>query len=190
MTTPRDILDFWFSPQAQPLWFEKVAAFDDQIRTRFTAALHEAQQGGFETWRQSPEASLALVILLDQFARNIHRGTAKAFLGDPRARLVAATAIERGFDRRLPFLHRRFVYLPFEHSEAIADQDRAVALFSQWVDEASPADRDEAAEQLHFAHLHRNVIARFGRFPHRNDALGRETTEAEAAFLRQPNSSF
>ncbi|MDY0882160.1 DUF924 family protein [Dongia soli] len=190
MTTPRDILDFWFSPQAQALWFEKVPAFDDQIRTRFAAAIHEAQQGGFETWRQSPEGSLALLILLDQFARNIHRDSAKAFLGDSRARTVAATAIERGFDQRLPFLHRRFIYLPFEHSEAMADQDRAIALFGQWLDQALPSDRDEAAEQLHDAHLHRDVIVRFGRFPHRNDALGRDTTEAEAAFLRQPNSSF
>lgn len=190
MTTPRDVLDFWFSPQAQPLWFEKVPAFDDQIRARFAAAVHEAQQGGFETWRQSPEGSLALLILLDQFARNIHRGSAKAFLGDARARSVAATAIERGFDRRLPFLHRRFFYLPFEHGEAMADQDRAIALFSQWLDEASPADRDEALEQLDYAHRHRDVIARFGRFPHRNEALGRDTTEAEADFLRRPNSSF
>ncbi len=190
MTTPREILAFWFSPEARPVWFAKDKAFDEQIRTRFGAAVHEAQQGGFETWRQSAEGSLALLLLLDQFARNIHRGTAKAFLGDTRCRAIAARAIEQGFDRRFGFDERGFFYLPFEHGETIADQDRAVALFSTLLDQAAPEHRDAAASLLDYAHQHRRVIQRFGRFPHRNDALGRVTTEAEADFLKERGSVY
>lgn len=190
MTTPRDILAFWFSPRARTLWFEKDKDFDEQIRMRFGAAVHEAQQGGFDSWRQSPEGVLALLLLLDQFSRNIHRGTAKAFLGDARCRDVAACAIEQGFDRRFGFEERCFFYLPFEHSEALGDQDRAVALFTMLLDQAPAEHRETAAGLLDYAHRHRNVIQRFGRFPHRNAALGRSTTEAEAAFLKEPGSAF
>ena len=186
MSTPRDILQFWFSDNARPLWFEKDAAFDADIRARFGSMVHQAQLGGFEEWRSSPDGVLALLLLLDQFARNIHRGEAKAYLGDARARDVADQAVARGFDRRYPFPDRVFFYLPFEHCETLANQDRYVALMESCVREFG----DVAADYLEAAHQHRAIIQRFGRFPHRNVALGRETTEGEAEFLKGPNSSF
>ncbi len=187
---PGDIHAFWFSERARPLWFEKSPAFDSEIRDRFGPAVQAAQQGDFAAWEEDPLGALALLILIDQMARNIHRGSAAAFLGDPRARAVADAAIARGFDRRFSFAERRFFYLPFEHGETRADQDRAIALFANLLAEAAPENREAAAEQLHYAHLHRDIILRFGRFPHRNAALGRETTPEEAEFLKGPNSSF
>jgi uncharacterized protein (DUF924 family) len=186
MVTPRDILQIWLSGRARRLWFEKNAQFDADIRARFAPLVHEAQMGGFDAWRASPEGALALLLLLDQFARNIQRGEAKAFLGDARAREVAAEAIARGFDRRYPFPDRVFFYLPFEHCETLANQDRYIALLEGCVREFG----EIAADYLDAGHRHRTIIARFGRFPHRNAALGRETTEEEAAFLKGPNSSF
>jgi uncharacterized protein (DUF924 family) len=190
MTTPRAILEFWFSPQARPLWFEQDKAFDAEIRVRFGTAIHAAQQGELDSWQQSPEATLALLLLLDQFSRNVYRRQAKAFLGDERARQIADRAIAKGFDRQFDYDRRRFFYLPFEHGENMADQQRAVMLFERAVDEVAPQDRDTALQQLDYAHRHRIIIERFGRFPHRNEALGRPSTEAEIAFLRQPDSSF
>ena len=128
MSSPREILEFWLSDRARPLWFEKDSVFDADIRARFGPLVHQAQLGGFEEWRTSPDGALALLLLLDQFARNIFRGQAKAFLGDPRARAVAAEAVARGFDRRYPFPDRVFFYLPFEHGETLANQDRFIAL--------------------------------------------------------------
>lgn len=190
MTTPRAVLEFWFSPQARPLWFEKDKAFDDQVRARFGEAIHAAQQGALDAWQQSAEGTLALLLLLDQFSRNVYRGQAKAFLGDARARAIADAAIAKGFDRHFDYQRRRFFYLPFEHGETLADQQRAIRLFEQAVDEAAPAERAEAMEQLDYAHRHRVIIERFGRFPHRNAALGRPSTEAEIAFLQEKDSSF
>jgi len=190
MTTPRAVLEFWFSPQARPRWFEKDKDFDAEIRSRFAAAVHAAQQGDLDSWQQSAESTLALLLLLDQFSRNIHRGEAKAYLGDARARQIADRAIARGFDQQFTFQRQRFFYLPFEHSESLEDQRRAIDFFIAAHDRAEPQDRDEAAEQLDYAHRHRIVIERFGRFPHRNEALGRPSTEAEIAFLREPGSSF
>jgi uncharacterized protein (DUF924 family) len=186
MSTPRDILQFWFSERARPLWFEKNAEFDADIRTRFGPLVHEAQMGGFEDWCASPDGALAVLLLLDQFARNIHRGEAKAFLGDARARAVAAAAIDHGFDQRYPFPDRNFFYLPFEHCETLANQDRYIALLEGCMREFG----EVAADYLDYGHRHRAIIARFGRFPHRNAALGRETTEEEAEFLKGPDSSF
>jgi uncharacterized protein (DUF924 family) len=190
MTTPRAILEFWFSPQARPLWFEQDKAFDAAIQARFGAAIHAAQQGALDSWQQSPEATLALLLLLDQFSRNVYRGQAKAFLGDTQARAIADCAIAKGFDRQFDYDRRRFFYLPFEHGESLADQQRAIMLFERALDEVPPQERDCAAEQLDYAHRHRIIIERFGRFPHRNEALGRPSTEAEIAFLREPGSSF
>ena len=190
MTTPRDILDFWFSGQARSCWFVQDDDFDGQIRARFGKAVQEAQQGGFDNWRQSPEGTLALLILLDQAARNLHRGTARAFLGDQRARQVAAAAIDRGFDRGFSLDQRQFFYLPFEHGETMADQERAVDLFRALFEQAAPGERDHVTELLDNAHRHRDVIRRFGRFPQRNAALGRDTTEAETAYLKTPVSVF
>ncbi len=186
MSSPREVLQFWFSERARSLWFEKSATFDEEIRARFGPPVHEAQLGALEAWRSSPDGSLALVILLDQFSRNLYRGTAKAFLGDTRAREVAAEAITRGFDRRYPFPDRVFFYLPFEHGESLADQDRYLALLRGCLREFG----EIAADYLEAGHKHREIIKRFGRFPHRNAALGRETTDEEAEFLKEPNSSF
>ena len=190
MTTPRAILEFWFAPQTRPLWFEKDKAFDEQIRSRFGALVHAAQLGELDGWQDSPESTLALLLLLDQFSRNVYRGLAKAYLGDERARQIADRAIARGFDELVDFQQRCFFYLPFEHGESLADQQRAIMLFSRALERAGPADRDRAIEEFDFAHRHRVIIERFGRFPHRNDALGRPSTEAEIDFLRQPDSSF
>ena len=186
MSTPREILHFWFSDRARERWFEKDKAFDDDIRARFGALVHEAQMGGLEAWRASPEGALALLLLLDQFGRNVHRGEAKAFLGDARAREIAAEAIARGFDQRYPFPDRVFFYLPFEHCETLVNQDRYFALMQGCVREFG----EIAVDYLEASRQHREIIQRFGRFPHRNAALGRETTEEEAEFLKGPNSSF
>ncbi len=186
MTNPRDVLQFWYSDRARPLWFEKNRDFDEEIRARFGSAVHEAQLGGFSDWRSSADGALALLLLIDQFARNLYRGTAKAFLGDGLARDIAAEAVARGFDKRHPFPDRIFFYLPFEHCETLANQDRFIALLTDCVREFG----EQAAEFLEYGHKHRRIIQRFGRFPHRNEALGRETTEEEAEFLKGPDSSF
>jgi uncharacterized protein (DUF924 family) len=190
MIDPRSVLDFWFSPRAKAVWFEKDSAFDEEIRARFGAAVHEAQMGGLRAWEESQTGSLALLILIDQMARNIYRGEAKAFLGDSRARAVAAAAIARDFDKGLPVSRRRFFYLPFEHAEDVVNQDRSIQLFTQLFESATPDERREAEEQLDYAHRHRDIIKRFGRYPHRNEALGRVSTEDEIEFLKKPGSSF
>lgn len=186
MSTPREILQFWFSDRARPLWFERDPGFDADIQTRFGPLVHQAQMGAFADWRSSPDGALALLLLIDQFARNIYRGQAKAYLADPLAREVAAEAVARGFDRRYPFPDRVFFYLPFEHCETLANQDRYLALIQGCLREFG----EVAVEYLDYAHRHRAIIKRFGRFPHRNAALGRETTEEEVEFLKGPDSSF
>ncbi|QDO96526.1 DUF924 domain-containing protein [Ferrovibrio terrae] len=198
MTTPDDILDFWFDRQPDvtsdaavdaPLkhrkaWFEKNDAFDAQIRSRFSAAVETALAGGYADWAETAEGALALLILLDQFSRNLFRGQAKAFAGDARARIVARQAVDRGFDIALQPVMRMFFYLPFEHSEHLPDQELAHLLFSA-------LDKDLPGHDLAgWADKHRVIIARFGRFPHRNAALGRDSSPEEVEFLKQPGSSF
>lgn len=190
MTDPRTVIDFWFSPRAKALWFEKNKDFDSEIQTRFGAAIHEAQLGGFEAWAHTAIGCLALLILLDQMARNIYRGQAKAFLGDPRALAIAEAAIARHFDQELSFEQRRFFYLPFEHAEDMVHQDRSIALFTRLLATATPEEQKSAEVQLDYAHRHRDIIQRFGRYPHRNDALGRVSSADEIAFLKSPGSSF
>ena len=170
--TPAAVVKFW-SDAGPKRWFAKDDAFDADLRTHFEAAHHTAARGGFADWEETPEGALALLLLTDQIPRNIFRGSAHAFATDPRARGVAARAVERGFDRQFERALRCFFYLPFEHSEDAADQERAVALFEALGD----------AEYLRYAILHRDVIARFGRFPHRNRALGRSNTPEEQAYL-------
>ena len=171
---PSDVIAFW--KEAGPdKWFAKDAAFDADFRKRFEAAHFAAARRELDGWMHSAEGALALMILLDQFPRNVFRGTGHAFATDPLALSLARQALAAGFDQRTEMALRRFFYLPFQHSEAMADQDRALALF-QALDR--PAN-DRWAEH------HHGVIARFGRFPHRNRALGRETTLEEQAFLDQ-----
>jgi uncharacterized protein (DUF924 family) len=150
----------------------------------------EGARGGLPAWEETPQTALALVILLDQFPRNMHRGRAEAFAADPLARAVAGRAIDRGFDLMLRRDRRCFFYLPFEHSEDLAEQDRSVALFQAWFEAAPEAEKPQCLEQIEYVLRHQEIIRRFGRFPHRNAALGRETTPEEAAFLLEPRSSF
>ncbi len=190
MTDPRAVIEFWYAPRARALWFEKDKAFDEEIRARFGAAVHAAQMGELDSWAVTQMGTLALLILLDQMSRNIHRGQAKAFLGDARALSIANAAISRDLDKGLPFDQRRFFYLPFEHAEDMANQDRSIDLFTRLYEETASADRENAEAQLDYAHRHRDIIKRFGRYPHRNEALGRPSTDDEIAFLKMPGSAF
>lgn len=190
MTESQDVLDFWFSESARTRWFEKDPGFDAEIHRHFGAAVRQAAEGRLDDWAETPESCLALVLLLDQFPRNIHRDSPRAFATDPKARAVADKAIARGFDRRLPQDWRIFLYLPFEHSEALADQHRAVALVRQLAEGQEGDARTQALNYLDYAVRHEQVIARFGRFPHRNAVLGRPSTPEEEDFLKQPGSSF
>ena len=168
---PHDVVAFWRAAGPDK-WFIKDTAFDDAIRARFLATYERAAAGAL-AWDDSAEGALALLIVLDQFPRNIFRGTARAFAADPLAREVATRTIARGFDLQVPVPERGFFYLPFEHSESLADQERCVAL--------NRASRD--ADAVKWAELHADIIRRFGRFPHRNAVLGRATTPEERAFL-------
>lgn len=168
----------------QERWFKRDPAFDDALRERFGAAVEAALDGGFDAQAVDPRAALALVIMLDQFPRNLFRLQARAFAGDARARALATRAVDAGRDQALAPIERCFLYLPFEHSELLADQERSVALH-----EALP-ETTWRAEVVRYAEAHRDVILRFGRFPHRNQTLGRASTEAELAYLATPGSGF
>jgi len=185
-----ELLAFWFSDRARKLWFDRNEAFDEEIRSRFGPLSLEGARGGLTAWEEAPQSALALVVLLDQFPRNMHRGRAEAFACDPLARAVAGRAIGRGFDLMLQRDRRFFFYLPFEHSEDPAEQDRSVALFHAWVEAAPEEIKPKALEQFEYVLRHQEIIRRFGRFPHRNAALGRTSTAEEAEFLKEPRSSF
>jgi uncharacterized protein (DUF924 family) len=188
--TPSDVLEFWFSDQSRALWFEKNAAFDEAIRARFEDTVRAAAAGELDHWERTAPGALALVIVLDQFPRNLYRGSARAFAADPRARDVAGRAISKRLDQDIPLRQRHFFFLPFEHSESTGDQERSVALFQAWAEAHDGPARDQALEQMRYVHRHAEIVARFGRFPHRNEALGRESTAAEIAFLKEPMSGF
>jgi uncharacterized protein (DUF924 family) len=191
MTAWQDILDFWFAGDRDVFresWFKPDPAFDAEIGARFGTALGPAMAGALDGWTASPAGALALCLVLDQFPRNLHRGTAAAFACDARAREVARAAVLR--DRRdlaLTPTERMFLYLPFEHSEAMADQDLSVALFEGLRDH--PSHRTPGGS-IDYAWRHWRVIREFGRFPHRNAALGRAGTPAEAAYLARPGAGF
>jgi uncharacterized protein (DUF924 family) len=181
-----EVLDFWFGApnsrergQPRKLWFQKSEPFDAEIRRRFLATWERAARGELERWQATPLASLAIVVTLDQFPRNMFRGTARAFASDSLALAAARETIAREFDRLLSPVERSFVYLPFAHAEDLAAQRRSLALFHA-------SDR----ENVESARRHYEIIARFGRFPHRNAVLGRQSTPEEIEFLKQPGSSF
>lgn len=194
-TQAQDVLDFWFGPPTDPdharqrvQWFRKDAAFDQQVVARFGALIEQALAGGTDGWIApplQPLPALARVIVLDQLTRNAFRGSARAFAGDAMALQTARALVASGLDRELTGVQRLFAYLPFEHAEDLAAQDEAVRLFTQLAQQAPGLDG-----MLDYAHRHRAVIARFGRFPHRNPWLGRASSEAELAFLQEPGSSF
>jgi uncharacterized protein (DUF924 family) len=176
----RQVLDFWFrGDERDPRWFRKDEAFDREIRERFLPLYEDAAGGSLAAWLEVPAECLALVIVLDQFPRNMFRGTAHAFAGDARARKAARVLLARGWAAAMSPAQQLFAYLPFEHSEALADQDLACELMAGF---------DE--EQRRYTEAHRTIIRRFGRFPHRNAALGRQSTAEEIEFLKQPGSGF
>jgi uncharacterized protein (DUF924 family) len=183
--TPDEVLDFWFAGDAsafRKVWFEKNVDFDDACG-RFADALRDAKQGAYDHWIATPRGTLALIILLDQFSRNLHRESPEAFAADAKAREIARAAIARNDDQALGPVERVFIYLPFEHSEFLADQDESVRLSET----LCVALRDEA---VRYALDHREVIRRFGRFPRRNAALGRVCTPEELAYLAQHDARF
>jgi len=172
IAAPADVLAFWRA--AGPgKWFAKDDGFDASIRERFLATYEAAAAGKLAAWEATPDGALALVITLDQFPRNMFRGEARIYSADPVARAVTGRAVSRGFDRGFPNPERQFFYLPFEHSEDLGDQERCCALFGAMGD----------AESTKWAEHHRDIVRRFGRFPHRNAMLGRQTTPQEQAFL-------
>ena len=193
------LLDWWFGNAESPneisadkgkLWFGKRDSQDLEAQTRFGDWVEQALAGGLTDWAQRPDGWLALVLLLDQLPRMIYRDTPKSFAGDLRAQALVAQGIAADFDRQLRPIQRVFIYLVFEHCEHLAVQDEAVSRFIALVAEQPEADRAVFADNLDYAERHREVIARFGRFPHRNAVLGRESTAQELAFLSQPGSRF
>jgi uncharacterized protein (DUF924 family) len=197
MNTPawQPVLDFWFGPadstdfaaQGKPRaeWFRKDAAFDAAIRGQFAELVEDALEGGLRVWDTSATGALARILLLDQFTRNIYRDTPRAFAGDPLALEAASSLLDSGDTLRCPPLWRWFIYLPFEHAEDLAMQEQSVALFR-----ALAGEHPSMLTALDYAIRHRDVVARFGRFPHRNGILGRASTPEEIEFLREPGSAF
>jgi len=178
--SPREILDFWFHEIEPRDWWVKDPDFDSMMQARFGVTLNAASQGELWTWRKTPIGCLAEVIVLDQFSRNIHRDTPHAFGNDGMALALAQTAVEAGVDDALSTEQRLFLYMPYMHSESSAIHEQAVLLFSQ----------PGLEENLGYEHKHKVIIDRFGRYPHRNHILGRESTPAELSFLEEPGSSF
>ncbi|MEE4380426.1 MAG: DUF924 family protein [Pseudomonadales bacterium] len=194
------LLDGWFgaladgfvAPEVRQRWFRADPAFDEWLRARFGDDVEAALAGDRDAWGWTPEGRLGLVLLLDQLPRNLFRGTARAFAGDARALAAARVGVGRGDDRLLPPEQRVFLYLPFEHAEHRADQETAVVLLERLRDELEdrPQGRSIVADYLRHAREHRAIVRRFGRFPHRNAALGRASTEEERAWLETDGRAF
>ncbi len=180
MTEPREILDFWFEDCDPEQWFSKDPVFDQTIRDRFGAAYAEAMAGKLDHWEHDAQFSLALIVLLDQFPRNMFRGTARMYEADAKALALAKRVVGSDAEKALSEDRRRFLYLPLEHSEDLSDQRHCLALMTTLEDQRS----------AEYAHRHLVIIERFGRFPHRNDILGRQSTPEEIVFLTEPDSSF
>lgn len=194
-----EVLAFWFGESRDdaiviatqgPLWFRGGDAVDDEIRERFATLREDAVAGHLDAWRATPHGQLACVILVDQFSRNLFRDDPRAFEHDALARTWTNDALDEGTDRLLRPIERVFLYLPLEHSETLADQQRSVQAFEALLDQAPAPLHDAFANYLDYARRHHDVIARFGRFPHRNAVLGRTSTAEEIEFLRQPGSVF
>ena len=189
-TRAEEVLNFWFGREGEPgygefreAWFKKDSEFDRLIRDRFEALYEAAAAGVLDAWKEEARSCLALVILLDQFPRNMFRGDPKSYATDHKALQTAEYAVNRALDHELPKFQRTFLYLPFMHSENLKYQRRSVELFRG-------LGGSDAADSSDYAVRHMEIIERFGRFPHRNEILGRRTTPEEAEFLRQPGSSF
>jgi uncharacterized protein (DUF924 family) len=185
----RNVLEFWFGigdeyGRRRKRWFAKDAAFDAELRTRFAPLLEELAAGRHRDWLAEPRACLARIVVLDQFSRQIHRGSARAFATDPLGLEAARHAIGQHYDAAMLPVERLFTYLPFEHSESLADQERACRLLQPL------AQFPETDDAPRYAIAHRDIVARFGRFPHRNAVLGRASTPEELEFLKQAGSAF
>jgi uncharacterized protein (DUF924 family) len=187
----QDLLDFWFGVpgsadygRPRPFWFQSDRTCDETLRSRFFSHYEAARAGELQAWQEEPLSCLALILLLDQIPRSLFRGTAQAFATDAEALKIAQQTVEWGFDRALLPVQRWFIYLPLEHSENLEHQNRAVALFQQLQDDP------HSQGAIVYAQQHQAIIARFGRFPHRNTILGRHSTAEELAFLQEPGSSF
>ncbi|GHC31228.1 Uncharacterized conserved protein, DUF924 family [Aidingimonas halophila] len=178
--TAQQVLSFWFEELTPTQWFAKEDTLDQRIAERFSGTLEAAIRGECWPWRQSVQGRLAEILVLDQFSRNIHRDTPRAFAQDPQALVLAQESVARKADRHLEPAERAFLYMPFMHSESLLIHDEALRLF----------DQPGLEENLRFEHRHREIIARFGRYPHRNAILGRESTAEERNFLQAPGSSF
>ena len=179
--SPDTLLTFWFDAANKPFWFVKSAEFDALLKEKFAALYERAVEGELDLWKQTPQGCLALILLFDQIPRNIFRNAPKAFATDPLARDLTTYALDHGFDAHLSTEEKLFLYLPYEHAEDLALQERSVRLF-----QGITQDK----EILYFADRHKEIIERFGRFPHRNQILGRQSTAEELAFLTEPHSSF
>ena len=193
------VLDFWFgsaendvevSAEKSALWFGKNNDFDRKIEQRFGTLVSEASSGSLNASVNSPRSRLAVIILLDQFSRNIYRGRPQSFASDPLALQFAQDGLKKADDQKLRPIERVFFYLPFEHSEDLEMQNRSVELFSTLVRDGPDTREKVFSGFLDYAVRHRDIILRFGRFPHRNETLGRTSTAEELAFLTQPGSSF
>lgn len=173
MITASDIIEFWYTPPVCEHWFDSTPEIDERIRSRFEGLWEQAAKGDLDTWQQTAEGCLALCIVLDQFPLNMFRGQAKSFATEQKAVEVCRYAVTNGLDEQLPVERRAFLYMPLMHSENLADQDESVRLF-----EASKLE-----DNARFARHHREIIRRFGRFPHRNAILGRSSSEQEKTYL-------
>jgi len=198
MTDPEAVLSFWFGTgrsevelyllQAQ--WWKKDPEFDNSIRERFEGAVQAAATGSLDAWRDEPRSSVAWVILLDQFPRNLYRGTPRAFTYDVQALAASLHAQAAGLDAELPFAFRQFLYMPMMHAEDAHVQSQGMEAFARLAEEAPDQIKETCQKTADFARRHAEIVQRFGRFPHRNAILDRLGTEEEVAFLKQPGSSF
>ena len=192
------VLDFWFGtlvdgyPQEErrQLWFMGKPEDDRTIEKKFGMLTMQAVEGQLSSWEESPKGRLALIILLDQFTRSIYRSTAAAFSGDYRAQLLARDAINKGWDTQLALAERQFIYMPLMHSESLSDQELCISTFKQLARDAPAARQEYVKGSIHYAEEHRDLIVRFGRFPHRNKALGRQSTEKELEHLAAGASTY
>jgi uncharacterized protein (DUF924 family) len=199
LENPASIRDYWFGShpddatiarQRSKFWWSRNDDTDQEIRHRFENEVHKAANHALDAWADSPAGLLSLVLLTDQFPRNIFRNTAKAFAFDALAQTWCKIGLDRHLDGKLRPIERVFFYLPLEHSECLDHQEQSVQLFTRLYQEVSAEQMDTFRVFLIFALRHRHVIARFGRFPHRNEMLGRVSTPEEIAFLKEPGSSF
>jgi uncharacterized protein (DUF924 family) len=185
----KEVLEYWKSIGPQG-WWRRSDEVDAEIVRRFGELHRRAAAGELDEWRSNADDCLALVILLDQFSRNMFRGDPRAFAADGLARAIADGAIQAGFDKIVDPDLASFFYMPFMHSEALADQERCIELFRAWAETLDGEARKRVENSVDFARRHRDIVQRFGRFPHRNALLGRASTPEELAFLEQPGSSF